>query len=161
MVNLCNYSIHSIAEMRLLAYQSVPLPDIWKFEVGECLGQKIGGRGPAFSCVLWHFTLTTAMKWCFMLISFTISDLHWQLCTLTTVTAFVPALSILLSLSERSKFIQFHCSVATLPARRKICTSHVSDICMYRQKNIVVIHTYMHSCHVVSQVCGCDSASSI
>jgi len=44
--------------MRLLAYRSVPLSVpcvVWKFEVRECLGLKIGGRGTAFPCVLWHF----------------------------------------------------------------------------------------------------------
>ena len=43
------------AEMRLLAYQSVPLSVLcvfWKFEVRERLGLKIGGGGTAFPCVL-------------------------------------------------------------------------------------------------------------
>ena len=46
------------AEMRLLAYRSVPLtvPCVfWKFEVRKRLGLKMGGGGTAFPCVLWHF----------------------------------------------------------------------------------------------------------
>jgi len=47
-------------ETRLLVYRSVPLsvPCVfWKFEAREVerLGLKIGGRGTAFPCVLWHF----------------------------------------------------------------------------------------------------------
>jgi len=52
------------AEMRLLAYRSVPLsvPCVfWKLEVRERLGLKIGGGGTALSCV--HGTLTTARYW--------------------------------------------------------------------------------------------------
>jgi len=46
------------AEMRLLAYRSVPLsvPCVfWKLEVRERLRLKIGGGGTAFLCILWHF----------------------------------------------------------------------------------------------------------
>jgi len=48
------------AEMRLLAYRSVPVcvPCVfWKFEVRERLGLKIGDRGTAFACVLWQMAL--------------------------------------------------------------------------------------------------------
>ena len=46
------------AEMRLLAYRSVPLsvPCVfWKFEVRERLGLKMGGGRTVFPYVLWHF----------------------------------------------------------------------------------------------------------
>jgi len=54
-VKLCKNSMHSTLKCgRLLAYRSVPCV-FWKFEVRERLGLKIGGRGTAFSCILWHF----------------------------------------------------------------------------------------------------------
>jgi len=46
------------AAMQFLVYRSVPfsVPCVfWKYEVRERLGLKIGGRGTAFPCVLWHF----------------------------------------------------------------------------------------------------------
>ena len=41
------------AEMRLLAYRSVPCV-VWKFEARERLRLKMEGGGTAFPCVLWH-----------------------------------------------------------------------------------------------------------